>query len=196
MDYYAAQRECENVALLEMIEAALSKAKSRKRPVLVRARPETREEAEANLFAFVDQARRKVRADSGSDELEPPPDMPRMRRCFGWMQFTGAELLQHLPRDLRPSPIQVDDVTRELDADATYTALVYEFVEEGGNDFDVVQRVLDFLWCFGFSWCPLTKAANWESSILLDYSDIVHLNGQGWNAKRFRNREADDILWA
>lgn len=47
------------------------------------------------------------------------------------MRFTGEQLLHSLPTKLLPPPMEVARVKRFIDKHATYTALVYEFVETG-----------------------------------------------------------------
>lgn len=117
-----------------------------------------------------------------------------MRECFGWLHLTGRDLLRLVPGKLLPPYIEVSNVKRSIQEDASYIAVVYEFVEKGQNDPEVVQQVLDFLWCVGFSYTMTPKANNWESGILLDLSDIVHPGGYGWHEKRFGYRTVKQIL--
>ncbi|KAL6410178.1 protein kinase domain-containing protein [Ilyonectria robusta] len=103
--------------------------------------------------------------------------------------------LPNLPiTSLLPPPIEVARVKRFIDKHATYTAVVYEFVQTGPNDPDAAQAVLDFLWRVGFAHVPATKADNWEGGVLLDHSDIVHCNGHGWDTRLFGYRRVDQIL--
>ncbi|KAF4512590.1 hypothetical protein G6O67_001707 [Ophiocordyceps sinensis] len=148
--YFAAQRECQNNALFHMMQAAISD-KTKLGPILVNPCPESKEVAEANLFAFSDEGRARNKALQSTENLVEIKEMPRMRQCFGWMRFTGEELLRRLPAKLRPLPIKIDKVERSIDKHLTYTALVYEFIDSGANDPAVVQKVLDFLWCVGFA---------------------------------------------
>lgn len=155
-----------------MMQAAISD-KTKLGPILVNPCPESKEVAEANLFAFSDEGRARNKALQSTENLVEIKEMPRMRQCFGWMRFTGEELLRRLPAKLRPLPIKIDKVERSIDKHLTYTALVYEFIDSGANDPAVVQKVLDFLWCVGFAHVPVTRAENWESGVLLDYSDVL-----------------------
>lgn len=180
--------------LFEMMQAALSEANAGLGPIMVDPHPETKEMAEANLFAFSDEARARNATLESTESLVEITQIPRIRQCFGWMRFTGEELLERVPRKLLPPPIEVARVKRFIDKHATYTALVYEFVNTGPNDPDSTQTVLDFLWCVGFAHVPVTKVDNWQSGVLLDHSDIVHCTGQGWDAKFFGYRRVDQIL--
>lgn len=192
--YFAAQRECQNAALFQMMQAALSEDNAELGPVLVDPSPETQEVAKANLFAFSDERRARNATLEGAENLVAVTRIPRTRECFGWMRFTGEELLRRVPSKLLPPPIEVARVKRFIDKDATYTAVVYEFVETAANDPDVAQAVLDFLWRVGFAHVPVTKADNWEGGVLLDHSDIVHCNGHGWDTRLFGYRRVDQIL--
>ncbi|KAJ9145196.1 hypothetical protein NKR19_g6157 [Coniochaeta hoffmannii] len=57
---FAAQRECQNAALLQMIRASVDQATAEgsKTPVLVLADPSTLEDAKANFFGFAEEVRR------------------------------------------------------------------------------------------------------------------------------------------
>lgn len=177
-----------------MMQAAVSVDIAELGPILVDPTPETREVAEINLFSFSDEMRAQNAALDSTGDLVGVTQIPRMRQCFGWMRFTGEELLRRVPTKLLPPPIKIDWVTRSIDKHALYTAIVYEFVEKGVNEPAVAQQVLDFLWCVGFSYVPTTKADNWESGVLLDHSDIVHCNGHGWEMRLFGPRTVNQVL--
>jgi hypothetical protein len=189
--YFAAQRECQNAALFQMMEAAVSDPS--KGPILVDPNPATQEAATANLFAFSDEARQQA-AMFDNPDLVPITEVPRMRQSYGWMQFTGRELLSRVPSRLLPPYIEVNRVRRSIQRDANYTAIVYEFVEEGENDPDVVQPMLDFFWRAGFSHIMTPKASNWKSGVLVDFSDVVQPNGYGWSTRFFGYRTVRQIL--
>ena len=162
-------------------------------PILAHPQPETEEAAKANLFAFADETRQKNAALEASDRL-PITTAPRLRQCYGWMQFTSEELWNRLPRKLRPPYLKVDRVERFIEPDVLYTAVVYEFVEEGENEPEVLGSVLDFLRHVGFIHCWSPKANNWKSGVLVDHSDIVQPNGYGWTKKRLGCVTAEHIL--
>jgi len=193
--YFAAQRECQNAALLQMIQAAVSEEYAEMGPILVAPRPEGQEMAEANLFAFANETRQQNAPSEASDRL-PITAVPRLRQCHGWMQFTGEELLNRLPKKLLPPYMEIDRVKRSIERGAHYVGVVYEFIEEGENDRAVIGTVLDFLWHVGFSHCSSPKADNWKSGVLVDASDIVQPNGYAWSRKRYGTVTVGQILWS
>ncbi|KAI9163408.1 hypothetical protein HJFPF1_05019 [Paramyrothecium foliicola] len=174
--YFAAQRECQNAALFQMMQAAVSKQEADLGPILVDPSPETRDAAVANLLSF-------------SDENVPPVVSLRTTNAKSKLQLNRS-----MPPWMLPPVIKIDKVPRFIDELCTYTALVYEFVEPGQNNLDTVQDVLDFLWCVGFARVPVIKADSWESGVLLDFSDIVHYNRHGWDLDYFGHRIAVEVL--
>ncbi len=180
-----------------MMQAALSEDKASLGPVLIDPAPASEQAATLNMFAFSDDTRalnaERPRADD--DKRIELTSMPRMRKCYGWMRFQGIELLRRMPLDLHPPmSMKVGRIERCIDADLTYTALVYEYVEDGENDPAAVQEVLDFLWRAGFAHAPVTKEENWTSSVLLDHSEIVAKGEHGWDARLFGHRTAEEVL--
>ncbi|KAF5619782.1 hypothetical protein F52700_11610 [Fusarium sp. NRRL 52700] len=156
--YFAAQRECQNAALLQMLETAVQQATT---PIMVNASPRTKDEALANLYGFSNEGRQMNTSAQGA-HLEEIVTIPRIRKCYGWIEVSG-HILQDLPKDLRPPVLQ----------------LVYEYVEEGENHPDVVEQVDKFLWLAGFSHSSSPAARNWKSGVLVDLSDIIHAGGYG-----------------
>ncbi|OAQ66346.2 hypothetical protein VFPPC_07915 [Pochonia chlamydosporia 170] len=187
--YFAAQRECQNAALLQQIEAAVSdaaKADNQHGPILLDPDPKSQRDADKNLLAFSDEARQRKIGVESADLLHFSADnIPRLRKCYGWLQFTGEQLYKHLPWKLHPPYIEVDKMVRSIDKTKNYTAVVYEFVEEADNDPNVVKSVLEFLWRVGFSHCLSPRKANWKSSVLVDLSDIVGPRTFGWVGARY-----------
>ncbi|KAG8411136.1 hypothetical protein J3459_016581 [Metarhizium acridum] len=193
--YFAPQRECQNAALLQSMEAAVSdaaRADNPNGPILVIPDPQCRQEAQANLLAFSNEARQK-NIGVQSHDLLSITSIPRMRKCYGWLQFTGEELRRRLPRKLAPPPIEVDKVVRSIHDEKLYTAVVYEFIEEAENDVDVVKTVLEFLWRAGFSHHS-PKADNWKGSVLVDLSDIENARTYGWCSRNFGITKPKKIL--
>ncbi|GAO20055.1 hypothetical protein UVI_02064500 [Ustilaginoidea virens] len=185
--YFAAQRECQNVALLQMMEAAVSDDVQRgdqNGPVLLHPEPRSLQEAKTNLRAFSNEGRQHCKG-MDQDGLRLMDKIPRMRKCYGWLRFTGRELRHYLPRRLEPPPIRVEKIVRRLDDDASYVAVVYEFVDEGDNDYSTVKSVLEFLWHAGFSHADVTLPANWKNGVLIDLSDIVMPGAIGWSKRRY-----------
>ncbi|KAF5621355.1 uncharacterized protein FTJAE_11326 [Fusarium tjaetaba] len=156
--YFAAQRECQNAALLQMLETAIQQATT---PIMVNASPRTKDEALANLDGFSNEGRQMNTLALGA-HVEEIVTIPRIRKCYGWTTFSGHVLLE-LPKELRPPVLRV----------------VYEYVEEGENHPDVVEEADKFFWLAGFSHSSSPAARNWKSGVLVDLSDIVHAGGYG-----------------
>ncbi len=175
-----------------MMQAAVSETKASLGPILINPDPETRQAGEKNLFAFSDEVRQKDKKRSSS--LLRITEVPRLRQCYGWTKFTGKELRSLVPRELWPPTIHVNRKLSRRFEDEVYFAIVYEFVEEGGNEPDVVQSVLDLFWRTGFSNAPITLARNWKSGVLVDLSDVVDPFGYGWLKIKYRHRKPEDVL--
>ncbi|KAL2170666.1 hypothetical protein VTG60DRAFT_4508 [Thermothelomyces hinnuleus] len=193
--YYAPHRECQNAALLQMMQTAVEQAATASRPILVNAKPTTWDDAIANLAAFSDEAR--LKQPSPADRGSGPPQegfcqistMPRMKKCYGWLTIPGT-IFRELHWSLRPPPVQVDRIKRYLTPDQEYIAIIYEYVEEGENDPDTMQKAMDLFWLAGFSraFSPLLR--NWKSGVLVDLSDIVPSRGYGWQEKLYKDGPA------
>ncbi|KAG5758495.1 hypothetical protein H9Q72_013371 [Fusarium xylarioides] len=187
--YFAAQRECQNAALLQMLETAIQQATT---PIIVNASPRTKDEALANLYAFSSEGRQKNKSAQGA-QVEEIVTIPRIRKCYGWTKFSGHVLLE-LPKDLRPPVLQVGKFCRSISTQKEYTAIVYEYVEEGENRPNVVEEADKFFWLAGFSHSSSPAARNWKSGVLVDLSDIIHAGGYGWYAKRYGPWNANKLL--
>jgi hypothetical protein len=93
--YYAAQRECQNSALLQMMAAAVAEATEANQgyggpdPVLVNSNPKTMDDAVTNLHAFSTQGRFNHLQPTPDVSLVPINSLPRMRQCYGWMAVDG-----------------------------------------------------------------------------------------------------------
>ncbi|KAL2680993.1 hypothetical protein Neosp_008596 [[Neocosmospora] mangrovei] len=189
--YYAVQRECQNAAVFQMIEAAIAKAAAESRPIRVLANPKAKQEARYNLFWFSDEAR----LASFPEDLEAVEiaSMPRFRKCHGWLNFSG-EVFKTLPIKLRAQPRTVSKVKRSISSSKEYTAIVYEYIEEGENDGVVVEEVDRFCWLTGFSHNLSPAARNWKSGLLVDLAGITHARGYGWHESTYKPWTADMIL--
>ncbi len=102
-----------------------------------------------------------------------------MKKCFGWLTVHG-KLFRDMKRELRPLVITVGNVTRFMSYDQAYLAVVDEFVDNGENDPEAVQGVLDFLRLGGFAHTLSPAVRNWKSGILVDRGDIIHSGNCGW----------------
>lgn len=142
--------------------------------------PQDRARAMGNMAAFSDEVRARRVGREISHGRILVTEMPRMRQCYGWMQFTGKELHKRLGRRFCEAYAKVEKIERYLEDEKDYTAIVYEYIEDGPTDPKVAQPVIDFLWLVGFSLDDVNRSQNWESGVLLDQSAIVWPRGYGW----------------
>lgn len=180
---------------------------------MLNPKPKSKPEALANLYAFSNEARQENIGVQSRDLLPSDSIMtriPRMRKCYGWLQFTGRELRDRWSQSLRPHSdrslgrlvsdkfepphIEVDKIVRSLDDAKLYTAVVYEFIEEAENDDDAVKLALDYFWLLGFSHSDSPKAANWKHNVLVDGSDIVSPGSYGWKITAYGERLPKSVL--
>ncbi|KAH7113097.1 hypothetical protein EDB81DRAFT_862637 [Dactylonectria macrodidyma] len=190
--YYAPQRECQNAAILQMMEASIAQAAVESTPIRVHANPRTQNEALNNLYAFSDEGR-QAQSYPGSSKTVPIVSMPRTRECFGWLRLSG-DMFCRLPLDLKAPSFKMSKIQRSMSSDRNYIALVYEYVEEGKNNKAVVEDVDRFFWLAGFGHTMSPSAKNWKSGVLVDLADIVHVGGYGWKEQLYKPRTADLIL--
>ena len=182
-----------------MMETAVERAAAASRPIQVIDNPFYWDDALDNQAAFSDEARlgppSPSQQDSDSAALGPDSDagaslrpvttMPRMRKCYGWLALRG-DALWGFPWWLKPPILKVSKVTRCIQPDREYTAIVYEYVDEGENDVETVQEALDFFWRAGFGRTSSQLAKNWKSSVLVDLCDIIPPRGYGWHGQRYK----------
>ncbi|PHH89215.1 hypothetical protein CDD83_6487 [Cordyceps sp. RAO-2017] len=95
--YWGVQRECHNVALLQMIQAAIETSIE---PIYINPQPKTLRDAIASLHAFWHEGRREPRFRNLPDATSYASE-PRLRKCYGWRKVSGAELYALHPK-LRP----------------------------------------------------------------------------------------------
>ncbi|KAJ4212487.1 hypothetical protein NW759_011526 [Fusarium solani] len=174
-----------------MIETAIAQAAVDSKPIRVLANPKTKQEARYNLFWFSDEAR----LASFPEDLEAAEitSMPRFRKCYGWLKFSG-EVSKSLPFRLWAPPRTVSKIQRSISWSKEYTAIVYEYVEGGENEEAVVEEVDRFCWLTGYSHNLSPAARNWKSRVLVDLADIVHARGYGWHEVTYKQWTADLIL--
>ena len=202
-----------------MMETAVERATAASRPIHVLADPATRADALANQKAFCDEARRNQMvpppptaqqalgsAAPGSDSPNDTPAapaaaasrpitaVPRMRKCHGWLKIQ-SEMLNGIHSWLAPERIDLGmKCSRFMQGRREYTAVVYEYVEEGDNDAAAVQEALDFFWLAGFSTTISPLARNWKSSVLVDLSDVVPPRGYAWREEFYKPRDASRVI--
>lgn len=166
------------------MQVAVSQDDGVKGPILVHSHPWSRDDALENMLAFSDEARLQEKLAGEPDpiyELSKMTWMPRTRKCYGCVRLSGARIFNELPSKWWPTCHTLEKKRRQLFRDMNYTALVYEYIEEGDNDRDVVAKSLDFFRDAGFSHTPTSLARNWKQSVLIDMSDIIYPGGFGWH---------------
>ncbi|PNP48727.1 hypothetical protein TGAMA5MH_00181 [Trichoderma gamsii] len=192
-DYYSMQRECQNAAVLQMMEAAVAT-----KPVLVNARPETKQAAMENYLSFTEEncsprhardvtetdARRRTRLISS---------LPRMTKCYGWLKLPN-EVWIDLPPHLQAENDDPRKIRTLFENHMGCVAVIYELVEEGENEMETVEDVDTFLWHAGFAYAVDPHPKNWKSGVLVDHSEIVHIRGYNWNMGHYVGRTAEQIL--
>ncbi|KAL2757399.1 hypothetical protein ACRALDRAFT_1060788 [Sodiomyces alcalophilus JCM 7366] len=179
--YWAFERESCNVAILQMIQTAIQRAK---RPIHLRSHPQKPRHITANLHAFSTEGQER----QSSREYSPPKyiavsKLPRFRQCFGWTTVPGT-MLTSLP--LRIQAKRTGDSKLhfpDLEDDERYYAIVYEYIPvdmESAPTAEEIQEGLDLLWRSGFCFAPCLPAANWASGILLDMADLIYPWDNDW----------------
>ncbi|KAJ8126542.1 hypothetical protein O1611_g7095 [Lasiodiplodia mahajangana] len=90
--YFAPQRECQNAAILQMIEAVLEEG-----PVpLPFEHPETQAQATANMLAFSVPRNNMQQFPAAEGPQVVLSQFPPIRRCYGWIDFNG-DLIKRMP---------------------------------------------------------------------------------------------------
>ncbi|KAL8296302.1 hypothetical protein RB597_005648 [Gaeumannomyces tritici] len=195
MYYWAAQREFQNAAVLQMMEASLGDLGDGDGQISrIRLYDEPRDGVEAveNLYAFSQEARKKPRIPVDIDITCTVNSMPRTRKCFGWLKLSGEYFNEAAQRKVKPPILQVGKYRRgPTDAAREYFAIVYEYIEaeQGDDDADFVdlieiQASMEFLWTVGFEFYDTTILDNWKRSVLIDLSDIIFPLGYGRHRHR------------
>ncbi|OAA62615.1 Six-bladed beta-propeller, TolB-like protein [Niveomyces insectorum RCEF 264] len=196
-EYFAVQRECQVVAHLQMIQAAVDQAarEGGARPVRINPASKTWLEAAANVFAFAEENRGRPAPDPEIDKgLVPLTKIPRMTQCYGWLRFDTDAILPRLPRRLRPHPIKIEKTQRWIEPGQPHIALVYEYVDDKPNDPAQVARVVDFMHCAGFCVASSPHGRNWKNSQLVDYSEFMGIYAYGWHTSRYKRLETEIFL--
>jgi hypothetical protein len=162
------------------------------------ANPSTLEDARVNLFGFAEEVwRTRKRESSGTNapDLVEVVEMPRFAKCYGRLHFDRREVFPRMPRRVLPHSVRVGKHRRSLPPERdTFVAIVYEYVEDGENHVEAVEKVADFLWLAGFSFALQPLAKNWRSGVLVDHSDIVGPGFYGWQKPYYIRHSAKDIL--
>ncbi|KAH8909443.1 hypothetical protein BR93DRAFT_924428 [Coniochaeta sp. PMI_546] len=185
--YYAIQRECHNLALLQMIQSAVLQSNE---PIYLNPDPKTFQDAVANLQAFCAEGRQRQRFRKMPDAAQYT-STPRIRECFGWTTVNGSQLFA-LPWGKRPPVHRFKNELRALRPDEDYFAIVYEFIPEcGGGALPAtaadIQSQLDFFWLIGFCFVPVMRTEEWHRfGLFMDMSDLVCPWSAGWSNMAYR----------
>ncbi|PNP51954.1 hypothetical protein THARTR1_07163 [Trichoderma harzianum] len=190
---YPMQRECQNAAVIHMMEASLASE-----PVLVYERPFGDHDVSQNYFAFCEENSMSRLGLSANPKDRPAgakliTEMPRLARCYGWVKFP-SDVLEALPFTLRPTHANPQRVTDLVGSHTDCTAIVYEFIEAGRNTMKEVMKIDNFLWYGGFAWAHEPQAKSWRNSVLVDYSEVVHNRGHGWTIENYMEKSAESII--
>ncbi|OIW30774.1 hypothetical protein CONLIGDRAFT_594704 [Coniochaeta ligniaria NRRL 30616] len=165
--YWAFQRECLNIALLQMMQTAVQDCPE---TIYLKPDPESWKEAIANLHAFSDEGRRKPRFCHLPNAVQYAP--PRIRGCFGWTKISGKEL-RSLGPGRRPPTVTTGRVKRQILPSEHYSAIVFEYIPEPEGPMSEIERKqLIPYWQAGFCFVSV-RPENWKGDVLLDMSDIA-----------------------
>ncbi|KAI0387109.1 hypothetical protein F5Y04DRAFT_76962 [Hypomontagnella monticulosa] len=190
--YHAPQRESQNNAILQQIQAAIENVEGP--PIMINPNPKRRSHALKNTYMFSQEGRQ---AGLPNAKFEPMiiSKMPRMRQCYGWVKISRSTL-NTWPPHARPQPWVDDRLRRFISSNGDHIAIIYEYIKEteDGNDPAAVKEVTDFLWRVGFGYSPASLARNWKNGVLIDLSDIIHASGYMWHEMHYGPREADQVL--
>ncbi|KAI0097666.1 hypothetical protein GGR51DRAFT_540268 [Nemania sp. FL0031] len=190
--YFAPQREGQNAAILQMIEAALEKG-----PVPLRyGHPETQAQAMANMLAFSVPQEEAQQQQAVGSSLSILSCSPPIRRCYGWRDFDG-DLIKRMPFRTKPQPRKWDKPPHNMSPGNIYHAIVYEYIPEDDNEPASIEAVLRFFHLIGFSFTCSPRIENWKGGILIDGSDVVYPGGIGWQVQYYGSpRVAAALLWS
>lgn len=187
------QRECQNAAILQMMEAAVAT-----KPVLVNARPETKQAAMWNYLSFSEENCSPRYTRDLTEAVAGPrtkliSSLPRMTKCYGWLKLPN-EVWIDLPHHLQAVNEDPRKLRTLFENHMGCVAVIYELVEDGENEMDTVEDVDTFLWHAGFAYAVDPHPKNWKSGVLVDHSEIVHIRGYKWNMEDYIGRTAEQIL--
>ncbi|RSL69127.1 hypothetical protein CEP51_012390 [Fusarium floridanum] len=183
--YFAPERECQNAAILAMMEASVDRAAAESTKIYLNPSPKTKKDAAANFYAFTEES---LQSQSQRIQDFSISSVPRLRKCYGWLKISGRD--SRIPSALWPPTLNVGKIQRRMSGDREHIAIVYEYIEEEANDPKTTEEVITFLWRAGFSFTNYPEERNWKGGVLLDLSEIVHVEGYGWKSRDFRFRDA------
>lgn len=166
-----------------MIEASVDRATAASTRIHLNPSPETKQDAAANLYAFAEES-----VQSQSQDLQDfgISSVPRLRKCYGWSKISGRD--SKIPAALWPRTVNAGKLQRRMSGDGEHIAIVYEYIDKEANNPTTTEEVINFLWRAGFCFTNYPEERNWEDGVLLDLSEIVHVEGYGWKERDFGER--------
>ncbi|KAI1172974.1 hypothetical protein F4777DRAFT_590198 [Nemania sp. FL0916] len=132
---FAPQREAQNAAILQMVEAALDEG-----PVhLPFASPSTRQEAMDNMLAFsMPRVNSKPHPAIGTSRTLI--DYPPLTKCYGWLAFDGS-FFRCMLSPIRPRARKDDKPPHSMPYGNIYHAMVYDYIPKGNNSPESIEVV-------------------------------------------------------
>lgn len=187
------QRECQNAAVFQMMEASLDVD-----PVLVYDQPMGRKDAIENYFSFCEENCCPNLLPNNAKPVTLPgvkyiSTMPRLTKCHGWLKLR-KDLWSGLPDDMQASHEDPSKVKRLMASHLDCIGIVYELIEDGESDAAAIEELDRFLWQAGFAFTIAPNLKDWKSGIMIDHAGIVHVRGYGWNEDDYMKRSVEEML--
>lgn len=168
-----------------MMEASVSRAAAESTQVNLNESPTTKQDAAANFYAFTEES-----LQNQSQQMQDfgISSVPRLRKCYGWLKISGRD--STIPLAVWPPTVDVGKLRRRMSGDGEHIAILYEYVEEEVNDSKSIEDVTTFLRRAGFCFTNYPEERNWKAGVLVDLSEIAHVEGYGWKEKVFNMKDA------
>ncbi|KAL7818784.1 hypothetical protein V8C44DRAFT_179477 [Trichoderma aethiopicum] len=191
--YYSMQRECQNAAVFQMMEASLDVD-----PVLVYDQPMGRKDAIENYFSFCEENCCPNLLPNNAKPVTLPgvkyiSTMPRLTKCHGWLKLR-KDLWSGLPDDMQASHEDPSKVKKLMASHLDCIGIVYELIEDGESDAAAIEELDRFLWQAGFAFTIAPNLKDWKNGIMIDHAGIVHVRGYGWNEDDYMKRSVEEML--
>ncbi|CAK7203985.1 hypothetical protein SEUCBS139899_006735 [Sporothrix eucalyptigena] len=156
--YFAAQRECQNAALLQSMRASLDQEAAAQavldsggtfpdgegngpgaNPTLVFVNPKDEEEAACNLYMYRrdrDKLQDFVQTELPETMRMRDVPMPRFVQCHGWLRMNAKELIAQMPYACRPGAVYIKSHQYRYfqEGPTEFIAIVYEYIQKDRND--------------------------------------------------------------
>jgi hypothetical protein len=174
---WSLENEALTTAVLEKISTGLRASQS---PIHVPMQRKTRLDALASQYACSLEGRQARPYDQlpahDRVSLSQLFESTRLRKCFGWIEFRGKDLMRQNRRINFGGfyPEKGDLTPLGFEADKQYFGIVYEFIPAATREASAMQRQIDFFYYAGFDTCQLANEDNWQGpGIKLDFGDFV-----------------------